>query len=186
MTTNTIYVTPSPANNSRFKDLGGGHISEMISVDVHIRYDPNSENSHVLFMGSPHVMLGDLYRRIDSEQEAVGLELASIMNLQPLPPGTLDPITGQDISGISMAGIGMVIKGVYNFAHNVQNGTPGYEIPGITPPGGGDEPGPGDEPPEDDEPPVEGEPPVDGEEPVEGGEPDDNTVPPEVGEPKGD
>jgi len=152
MTDNAIYVEPTPANNSRFTDLGGGHTSEMIAVDVHIRYDPNSQNSQVLFMGCPHVMLGDLYRRVGTEQEPIGLELAQFMTLQPLPPGTLDPVTGQDISGISMAGIGMVIKGVYNFAHNFKNGTPGYTIPGTpAPPEGEEPPAEGEEPPVDPE-----------------------------------
>ena len=119
----------NPSNNSRFKDMGGGHIAESIAHQVQIFYNPTTQQARVTFNGAPYILMGDVYRRIGLEQEILEQDLSSLLHLRLIPPGVLDPVTGFDLSNVSLYGVHLIHKMAYDFFHNVQAGTPGYPLP---------------------------------------------------------
>lgn len=118
-----------PPLNSRFKDMGGGNIAESIAHQVQIFYNPTTQQARVVFNGAPYILMGDTYRRIGLEQEVLEQDLSSLLHLRLIPPGVLDPVTGFDLSNVSLYGVHLIHKLAYDFFHNVQAGTPGYPLP---------------------------------------------------------
>ncbi len=117
-------------NNSRYKDMGGGHIAEIIAHQVQIFYDPTTQQARALFNAAPYMQMGDVWRRIGTEQEILTQDLSHLMHLRLIPPGIKDPITGFDLSNVSMLGVNIIHKMAFDFFHNVQAGTPGYPLLG--------------------------------------------------------
>lgn len=114
--------------NARFVDMGGGNIAEMISHQVQVFWDPTNQAARVVFNGAPYMLIGRKYLRIGMDQDMLEQELTHLMHLRLIPPGTIDPVTGFDLSNVSMAGIVMIHKGAYDFFFNVRAGTPGYPL----------------------------------------------------------
>jgi len=120
---------PNPSNNSRYIDMGGGHIAEMIATQVQVFYNPSTRACRAIFNGSPYILMGATYQRIgESPSEPLNQDLTNIMPLRIVPAGILDPVTGADLSQISLAGAVIYHKFAYDFFHNVQKGTPGYPL----------------------------------------------------------
>ena len=121
-------MPPTPATNSRFRDMGGGHIAESIAHQVQVFYNPTTQAARVIFNAAPYILMGDTYQRIGMNQELLEQDLSSLLHLQLVPQGTIDPITGFDLSQVSMLGISIIHKMAFDFFHNVQAGTPGYPL----------------------------------------------------------
>lgn len=115
-------------NNSRFRDMGGGNIAEIIAHQVQIFYDPTTQQARALFNSAPYMQMGQVWRRIGTEQEILTQDLSHLMHLRLIPPGIKDPITGFDLSNISVMGVNIIHKMAFDFFHNVQAGTPGYPL----------------------------------------------------------
>jgi len=119
----------NPTNNSRFVDMGGGHIAEMIATQVQVFYNPTTQQCRAVFSGSPYILMGATFQRIgEAPAEPLVQDLTSIMPLRLVPAGIKDPVTGADLSQISLAGAVIYHKFAYDFFHNVQKGTPGYPL----------------------------------------------------------
>lgn len=119
----------NPSNNSRFVDMGGGHIAEMIATQVQVFYNPTNQACRVVFNGAPYILMGTTYQRIgEAPPEPLHQELTNIMPLRVVPAGVRDPVTGADLSQVSLAGAVIIHKFAYDFFHNVQKGTPGYPL----------------------------------------------------------
>ena len=122
-------MPPTPATNSRFKDMGGGHIAETIAHQVQIFYDPTTQQARVNFNAAPYILMGDTYRRIGLEQEILEQDLSNLLHLRLIPEGIKDPVTGFDLSQVSLFGVHLIHKFAFDFFHNVKAGTPGYPLP---------------------------------------------------------
>lgn len=119
----------SPSTNSRFIDMGGGNIAEMISTQVQLFYNPTTQACRAIFNGSPYMLMGDTYQRIgETPPEPLLQDVTNIMPLCLVPAGIKDPVTGADLSQISLAGVMYIHKFAYDFFHNIQHGTPGYPL----------------------------------------------------------
>lgn len=119
---------PNPSNNSRFKDMGGGYIAEMIAGQVQVFYNPTDRSARVIFNGAPYILMGATYQRIGEQQEMLTQDITNLMPLRMIPAGVTDPVTGADLSQVSLAGAVIIHKFAYDFFHNVQHGTPGYPL----------------------------------------------------------
>lgn len=115
-------------NNSRFIDMGSGFTAEMISTQVQVFYNPTTMAVKAVFNGAPYILMGQTYQRIGENQEVITQDLSNLMYLRLVPPGIKDPVTGADLSGLSIAGAMIYHKYAYDFFHNVQHGTPGYPL----------------------------------------------------------
>ncbi|QVD49369.1 hypothetical protein LUCX_299 [Xanthomonas phage vB_XciM_LucasX] len=118
----------SNTNNARFVDMGGGNIAEMISHQVQVFWNPTLQSARVVFNGAPYMLMGTKYIKIGESTDMLEQDLTGILHLKLIPPGTIDPVTGADLSNISLAGVVLIHKGAYDFFYNVKAGTPGYPL----------------------------------------------------------
>lgn len=115
-------------NNSRFVDMGGGYIAEFIADQEQLFYNPTTQKARVIFNGAPYILMGDQYQRIGTTTDRLEQDLSNLMQMCLVPQGYLDPVTGADLSKISLMGILVYNKVAYDFFHNVRAGTPGYPL----------------------------------------------------------
>lgn len=120
-------MTDKP-NNSRFVDMGGGYIAEFIADQEQLFYNPTTQKARVIFNGAPYILMGNQYQRIGTTTDRLEQDLSNLMQMCLVPQGYLDPVTGADLSKISLMGILVYNKVAYDFFHNVRAGTPGYPL----------------------------------------------------------
>jgi hypothetical protein len=118
----------SNPQNARLVDLGGGNIAQMIAHQVQMFWDPTTQSARVVFNAVPYMLMGDRWQRIGIEQDMLEQDLSNLLHLQPVPAGTIDPLTGTDLSKISLAGVIMLHRAAFDFFYNVRAGTPGYPL----------------------------------------------------------
>lgn len=121
-------MSNTPPTNARFVDMGGGHVAEMIAHQLQLFWDPTSQTARVIFNSAPYIRMGPRWQRIGIEQDMLEQDLSNLLHLRLIPTGTLDPITGADLSQVSLLGVVMIHKGAFDFFYNVRAGTPGYPL----------------------------------------------------------
>jgi len=112
-------VADATPTNARFIALGNGLVGEMLTHQIQLFYDPTTEEVRAIFNGYVYLFTGDQFRRVGDENDILHVELKDLMGLTPVPPNTLkDPVTGADLSKISVAGVVMIIKAAYDYFFN--------------------------------------------------------------------
>lgn len=112
--------------NKRFVDLGGGLVSEEIATTTLITYNPTTGNASVNFMHQPYIKPGDTYLRVGEHPKSMTVDLVPLMAMRPVPAGmgVVDPVTGADLSQISLAGMNLIIKFTFDGLYNRQVTSP--------------------------------------------------------------
>lgn len=108
--------------NSRFTDLGSGLAAEMVSDNVQIVYDPTTQRCLVLFTGHNYIKPGRTYLKVGDGQDLLDVALDNFMTTTPVPAslGLLDPVTGTNLSSISVLGMVYYVKFLYDMFHNMR------------------------------------------------------------------
>lgn len=119
----------STAGNARFVNMGGGFTAEMISSQVQIHYNATTQHATAIFTGAPFIKMGDVYQRIGTSQDVLSVELQPYLGMRVAMPGIKDPVTGAELSNISLAGLSIIHKFAYDYFYNVRAKTPGYPLP---------------------------------------------------------
>lgn len=104
--------------NSRFKLLGQGIMTEMIAHQTQLIYEPSTQKIEALFAGSPYLKIEDKYVPVGNEVDLLKVDLTSRMMEVPGRTGDRDPVTGVDLSNVSVAGIAVLLKRAYDNFHN--------------------------------------------------------------------
>lgn len=104
--------------NSRFKLLGQGIMTEMIAHQTQLIYEPSTQKIEALFVGSPYLKIDDKYVPVGNEVDTLKVDLTSRMIEVPGKIGDRDPVTGVDLSNVSVAGIAVLLKRSYDNYHN--------------------------------------------------------------------
>lgn len=110
-------------DNSRFEDLGNGTITELIAGQTQLFYDPTTQGCRVIFNGNPFIQIvkADLttsYLPVGQNADILNVDLNDQMTRCLCVAGDVDPVTGADLSQISVAGILGLMKRAYNTYHN--------------------------------------------------------------------
>jgi hypothetical protein len=111
-------------NNTRFNDLGDGLISELIATKILINYDPNTSNATVFFDGTPMITTNAGYKSVGNSLDRLRINVGTRIMETPPPEICVDPVTQQDLSNVSVAGIFKYILYKYNQWHNEVNNPP--------------------------------------------------------------
>lgn len=106
---------PTPPN-ARMVDLGGGLFAEMMADQSQLFFDPTTENVRAIFNGQPYLKTGDVYRRVGDKNDILHVDLKDLMALRPAP--FRDPITGADMSNVTVAGVMLIMKAAYDYFYN--------------------------------------------------------------------
>lgn len=116
----------SNINNARFVDMGGGNIAEYISFQIQMNYNPTTQHVRVVFNGAPYILMGTAYQKIGEKQDILEADLTGLEGMRLIPQGVKDPVTGMDLSGLSIGGLILAHKMAYDYFFNIRAGTSGY------------------------------------------------------------
>lgn len=167
--------------NSRFEQLSENLVTELISFQTQLFYDPTTQGCRVIFNGAPYMRITkpsgeNAYVRVGESTDLLHVDLGPKMTNIVGRNGDVDPVSGADLSQISVYGVLILMKRAYDNMHNER----AQELAAVNTPPSGDggqtsteeppaEDPPADTPPADtppsdappaDEPPAE-EPPAD-------------------------
>lgn len=112
----------SPSTNARFTDMGGGTLSEMMSAHIQFFYDPTTYASRAIFNGLPYLEIGSAYHALNTTPDILHVDFTNEMTrcygsvLETLT----DPVTGIDLTKVSVAGIMTLIKTAYDQEYNAR------------------------------------------------------------------
>lgn len=112
---------PTPAENARFTDVGGGTISEMMADQVQFFYNPTTGDARSIFNGLPFLNINNKYLSLNSNYDILQVSFNDKMltcYAAGLASPALDPVTGVDLAGVSVAGVMTLIKLVYDAEFN--------------------------------------------------------------------
>ena len=104
--------------NSRFKLLGPGILTEMVAHQTQLFYDPSRQSVEVTFNGSAYLQTPNGYVTVGNESDILRVPLTDRLMDKMSKPGDLDPVTGADLSNISIAGVLIIFKRAYDNFHN--------------------------------------------------------------------
>lgn len=102
--------------NTRIREITPGVGAERIATETHIFYDPQSQGANIVFQGEEFLTVGGaIGAKLDGRQ-ALNVQL-SVIAAETFDAG-IDPVTGADLSQISVAGVANLIRAVYDRKHN--------------------------------------------------------------------
>ncbi|CEL40758.1 conserved hypothetical protein [Xanthomonas citri pv. citri] len=104
-------------SNSRIRTLAPGVDVERIAVESHFFYDPLTGVANVVFQGMEFLLLdGAVNKMLDGREPLTTTSDAIATRM--FAAGLADPVTGQDLSNVSAAGVVVYLKAVYDRLHN--------------------------------------------------------------------
>lgn len=110
-------MSETPVPNARFIDIGGGVTAEYMAHTSQFTFNPNTDGVRVIFNSHPYIVAGAQYHRVGDVNDILHVDLKNMMTMRPAE-GVRDPVTGMDLSGVSVAGVLLIVKGAFNFFFN--------------------------------------------------------------------
>lgn len=104
--------------NSRFKTLANGLQSEILAEHTQLIWNPTTQAMAAVFNCRPYLIVGTEYMPYGDMFQHLRVELNEHFPRCLAPVGTVDPVTGADLSNISVAGIATLIKIAFDRFHN--------------------------------------------------------------------
>lgn len=113
---------PKTEGNSRFIDIGGGLQAELISDQVLITYNPTTQHSRSVFTSHPYIKPDKVYLKVGDTNDILDVSLDNYLTMCVVPAeyGLFDPVTGFNLSNLSLAGVVIYIKFIFDFFHNAR------------------------------------------------------------------
>lgn len=108
------------STNSRIRDVLPGATVERIAVETHVFYDPTTQSARIVFQGEEFMLDGALPVAALQGRESLEVDLADIVDMTFAADD--DPVTGAKLDQVSTAGIGNLIRAVYDALHNLRAG----------------------------------------------------------------
>lgn len=105
-------------DNARFKDKGGGVISEMISSETKLFYNPSTGEASAVFASQEFIQADTNLLPLAGAPTIMEVPLSTRMMECPCIAGDIDPVTQADLSQISIAGVMTLLKRFYDTEYN--------------------------------------------------------------------
>ncbi|WP_187300595.1 hypothetical protein [Mizugakiibacter sediminis] len=90
----------------------------MIAEQVHLFYNPQDGSGSVSFQGRESLFVNGAYQPLAGDFNILQAQLADIAARCFAPAGTVDPVTGADLSQVSAAGLVLIVKAAYDVMFN--------------------------------------------------------------------
>jgi hypothetical protein len=103
---------PAPTN-VRFTVIGDGLTTELISNQVQFFYDPTTNEARAIFNSSAYLPVAGSYLAITGTHDVLNVDFTSQFErcyAADSPTPVLDPVTGADLTKVSVIGIMSLIK----------------------------------------------------------------------------
>lgn len=105
--------------NARFVDLGAGQQSEQIATNVVLMYNATTEAASANFHSLPHLLVANTYYSLGDQFKSMLIDFSDKMTNQ-YANGLVDPVTNASLGDISIAGMMVYIKAVFDTEYNAQ------------------------------------------------------------------
>jgi hypothetical protein len=109
------------SDNARIRTMAPGVTAEMVAEQVHIFYDPAAGSASIAFQARESLFVSNAYEPLNGAFNVLQVNLADIETRLFAPVGTIDPVTGADLSKISPAGVDLILKAAYDTLFNEQS-----------------------------------------------------------------
>lgn len=145
--------------NSRFTMLPNNVLTELISFQTQLFYDPTTQGCRVIFNGAPYMQIpqeggGVSYMKVGEMPDLLHIDLMPKMTNIVGRPGDTDPVTGASLAEISVYGVLVLMKRAYDNMHNERAAEIAAELAAAEAAAAAAEEPPAEEPPAE-EPPAE-------------------------------
>lgn len=109
--------------NSRFNELPNGVITEQISYQTQIFYNPTTQQARCIFNCLPFMTLpnpagGVSYMQVGADNDILEVDFMDKLTDMVCKPGDVDPISGAPLDQISIYGVQVIIKRALDKYHN--------------------------------------------------------------------
>lgn len=105
--------------NARVKTIASGITGEMIAEQTHIFYDPATGGGYVSFQARETLYVNGEVRAPMGDFDILQVQLPAIAT-QCFCNGVTDPVTGADLSGVSVGGVSLILKAAYDQLYNAR------------------------------------------------------------------
>lgn len=102
------------SDNARIEHLADGVNSEVIAEQTHMFYDVNTGTAMIAFQARKYLFVGGVAQAPMGDYDVLPAQLADIGQRCFAPEGTLDPVTGADLSKVSSVGLMQIMKIAYD------------------------------------------------------------------------
>lgn len=118
--------------NARIADLAAGAVTEQIAFNTLFNYNPLTEAASFAFTSRQYLYINGEPQQIAGTSAQVLQQDASEIETSFFGKGLADPVTKQDLSNVSVAGILIYIKNAFDILYNKKaaaNSTPNPNQP---------------------------------------------------------
>lgn len=118
----SVPVTgPVTVFNARIKDLAPTVVSEQIADSILFTYNPLTQQGAFAFTSREYVYInGEPQEFAGTAPNMLQMEVAGDVMAQFPGVGLADPVTGADLSSVSVAGIMVIVKNAFDIFYNQQ------------------------------------------------------------------
>lgn len=106
------------SDNARIQQIANGVNSEVIAEQTHLFYDVNTGRANVSFQARKYLFVNGVPQSPMGDFDVLPVQISNIASRCLTPEGSVDPVTGADLSKISAAGMMVVLKAAYDVLYN--------------------------------------------------------------------
>lgn len=114
-------MNTNPDTNARFTLMGNGTYSERIADQVQLFYNPTTQAIAATFNNDPYLSFAGSYVKLAGQTDMFRIDMADQVT-KTFTAG-LDPVTGADLSKVSVAGLMTLLKEVFDYEYNAAAAT---------------------------------------------------------------
>lgn len=106
-------------NNSRIREIAPGVVGEMIAEQIHIFYFPETGGGYVSFQAREVLYVNGVHQAPMGDFDILQAQLPDIAGVK-FGAGLVDPVSGIDLSDVTVGGLDALIKAAYDQLHNAR------------------------------------------------------------------
>jgi citrate lyase gamma subunit len=106
-------------DNARIRTIAPDVTAEMIAEQVHLFYDPGTGGGYASFQAREVLYVNGQHQAPMGDFNILQVQLDAIVG-QCFGAGLVDPVTGADLSQVSVAGLSVLIKTAYDQLFNAR------------------------------------------------------------------
>jgi len=104
-------------DNARIRTIAPDVVAEMIAEQVHLFYDPATGGGYASFQAREVLYVGGQHQAPMGDFNILQVQIDAIAT-QCFGAGLVDPVTGADLSQVSVGGLDALIKAAYDQLFN--------------------------------------------------------------------
>lgn len=112
------------STNARIRNIAPGVDAEMIAVQTHIFYNPKTQDVSVSFQATESLIVNGQVGDSLGGGHVMQVDLSEMAQRKFSSAG-IDPVTGANLTAVSIAGVMQIIKAAYDTLYNERSASAG-------------------------------------------------------------